>query len=78
MVFHSERLDLEKHQVGDFSCGEESLDPWLREEAARVVVVDALNERAAGFYESLGFRRIPDSLRLIQKVADIEAALRPS
>ena len=46
--------------------------------AARLVVVDALHERAARFYESLGFSRIPDSLRLVQKISDIEAALRMS
>ncbi len=45
--------------------------------AARLVVVDALNERVAQLYESLGFRRIPRSLLLVQKVADIEAALEP-
>jgi GNAT superfamily N-acetyltransferase len=42
--------------------------------AARFVLVDAVDERAAGFYEHHGFRRIPGSLRLIQKVADIAAA----
>jgi GNAT superfamily N-acetyltransferase len=42
--------------------------------AARIVVVDALAEGVAQFYESLGFRRLPGSLRLVQKVADIEAA----
>ena len=43
--------------------------------AARLVVVDALHENAARFYEALGFRRVPDSLLLVQKIADIEAAL---
>jgi hypothetical protein len=43
--------------------------------AARFVVVDALHEKAAGFYQHHGFRRIPDTLRLIQKVSDIAAAL---
>lgn len=43
--------------------------------AARVVVVDALNESVARFYEALGFRRIPGSLRLVQKISDVEAAL---
>lgn len=43
--------------------------------AARLVVVDALHERVAQFYESLGFRRIPGSLLLVQKLADVEAAL---
>ena len=44
--------------------------------AARLVVVDALHERVARFYEALGFRRIPASLLLVQKVADIEWSLR--
>lgn len=43
--------------------------------AARFVVVDALHEKAAGFYQHHGFRRIPDSLRLVQKVSDVAAAL---
>jgi GNAT superfamily N-acetyltransferase len=43
--------------------------------AARFLVVDALHERAAGFYEHHGFTRIPDTLRLIQKISDIAAAL---
>jgi GNAT superfamily N-acetyltransferase len=41
---------------------------------ARFVAVDALHEKAAAFYERLGFRRVPDSLLLVQKVADIRAA----
>jgi GNAT superfamily N-acetyltransferase len=41
---------------------------------ARVVVVDALHEKVAGFYEKLGFRRVPNSLVLVQKIADIEAS----
>lgn len=43
--------------------------------AARLVVVDALHEPVAAFYERLGFRRIPNSLLLVQKITDIEAAL---
>lgn len=43
--------------------------------AARLVVVDALHERVAQFYESLGFRRVPSSLVLVQRIADVEAAL---
>jgi GNAT superfamily N-acetyltransferase len=43
--------------------------------AAGVVVVDALHEKVASFYERLGFRRLPESLVLVQKIADIEAAL---
>lgn len=163
MAYRSERLDPERHDLREFSCGEASLDLWLREQAvsatarrtarswvwvdddgaivgyyalaahrvaredvpnkigrggpveipavllarlalseslrgdglgavlladalerivnatqtvaARLVVVDALHERVAKFYESLGFRRIPNSLLLVQKVTDIEAAL---
>lgn len=44
---------------------------------ARLVVVDALTERVALWYESLGFRRVPESLLLVQKVADIAAARTP-
>jgi GNAT superfamily N-acetyltransferase len=44
--------------------------------AARFVVVDALHEKAAGFYQHHGFKRIPGTLRLVQKVSDIERALR--
>jgi GNAT superfamily N-acetyltransferase len=46
--------------------------------AARLVVVDAIHERVAQFYESVGFRRVPGSLLLVQKVSDIEAALDES
>ena len=46
--------------------------------AARLVVVDALHEQVARFYQSLGFRRVPGSLLLVQRIADIEAALGPS
>ena len=45
--------------------------------AARFVVVDALHERAAAFYEHYGFKRIPGTLRLVQKVSDVAAALKP-
>lgn len=164
MTYRSERLDPERHDARDFTCGDASLDVWLRDQAvdatarrtartwvwvnedgavvgyyalaahrvaredvpnkigrggpvevpavllarlalseslrghglgavlvadaleriidatqsvaARLVVVDALHERVAQFYESLGFRRIPGSLLLVQKITDIEAALR--
>lgn len=164
MAYRSERLDPERHDVAGFTCGEASLDVWLREQAAsatarriartwvwsdpedrvvgyyalaahkvaredvpgrvgrggpteipavllarlalsqslrgqglgevlvadaltriveatqtvgaRLVVVDALHGPVAHFYESLGFRRVPDSLRLVQKLTDIEAALQ--
>jgi GNAT superfamily N-acetyltransferase len=160
--FRSERYDPARHDASTFSCGEESLDIWLREQAlastkrgtartwvwsdasgcvkgyyalaahkvarervpgrvgrggpqeipavllarlalsrelrgrglgavlvadamarvveatqtvgARLVVVDALHERVARFYETLGFTRIPGRLMLVQRIADIEAA----
>lgn len=162
--FGSERLDPERHDLSTFTCGEDSLDSWLREQAiaaikrgtartwvwvdesntvvayyalaahkvvrdvvpakigrggpveipavllarlalaqelrgqglgpllvadalervvsatqivaARLVVVDAIAERVAQLYETLGFRRVPGSLLLVQKISDVEAALR--
>lgn len=46
--------------------------------AARFVVVDALHDRAAGFYAHHGFRPIPGTLRLVQKISDVTAALHAS
>ena len=47
-----------------------------RQAAARLVVVDAIDERAAYFYEHFGFEPIPGSpTRLVQKMSSIEAAL---
>lgn len=43
--------------------------------AARFVVVDAIDEAAHGFYAHHGFRGIPNTMRLVQKVSDIAAAL---
>ena len=43
--------------------------------AARFVVVDDRDEVVAAFYEHYGFRRIPDSMRLVQKVSDIASAM---
>lgn len=45
--------------------------------AARFVVVDALHEKAATFYEHHGFRRIEGTLRLVQKISWVVAALGP-
>lgn len=44
--------------------------------AARFVVVDAIDEHAASFYEHHGVRPVPRTLRLVQKVSDIAAAIR--
>jgi GNAT superfamily N-acetyltransferase len=47
--------------------------------AARMAVVDALDEKAGRFYEHYGFVRVPgDDHRLVQKIGDIAAALRPT
>jgi GNAT superfamily N-acetyltransferase len=43
--------------------------------AARFVLVDSIDEEAAGFYEYFGFKRIPGDTRLYRKVSDILAAL---
>jgi GNAT superfamily N-acetyltransferase len=45
--------------------------------AARIVAVDALHERAATFYEHYGFKRVPGTLRLVQRISDVAAALEP-
>lgn len=41
--------------------------------AARFLIVDAIDENAARFYERHGFTRIPGQLRLVQKVSDLAA-----
>lgn len=44
--------------------------------AARMIVVDAIDERAAAFYQHHGFQTIPGNpFRLLQKVSDVAAAL---
>ncbi|HEU0132505.1 MAG TPA: GNAT family N-acetyltransferase [Mycobacteriales bacterium] len=45
--------------------------------AARFVVVDAIDDNAAAFYEHHGFRRVPGDgpARLVQKVSAIAASL---
>jgi GNAT superfamily N-acetyltransferase len=45
--------------------------------AARFVVVDAIDQAAHGFYRHHGFREIPGSMRLVQKINDIAAAVGP-
>ncbi|MCW2539816.1 MAG: GCN5-related N-acetyltransferase [Frankiales bacterium] len=46
-----------------------------RNVGARFTVVDALHENACAFYQHYGFKRIPDTLRLVQKMSTIEASL---
>lgn len=42
------------------------------------MVVNALHDRAAGFYAPHGFRAIPRTLRLVQKISDVTVALTAS
>jgi GNAT superfamily N-acetyltransferase len=46
-----------------------------RNVGARFAVVDALHEKACSFYLHYGFKRIPETLRLVQKMSSIEASL---
>lgn len=41
----------------------------------RLVIVDAIEEHAVGFYERYGFVRIAQTLRLYQKLSRVEASL---
>jgi GNAT superfamily N-acetyltransferase len=41
-----------------------------------MLVVDAINERAAAFYEGNGFVRLPDSMRLVLPMHAIEKLLK--
>ncbi|MDP9799392.1 GNAT superfamily N-acetyltransferase [Catenuloplanes nepalensis] len=43
--------------------------------AARFVVVDTIDRDAHGFYLHHGFREIPGTMRLVQKISDIAAAV---
>lgn len=75
------RLALDRSLHGRGHGGELLLDALARvvvatsQVAARFVVVDALHEKAVTFYEHHGFRRIPDTLRLVMKVSDAAAAI---
>jgi hypothetical protein len=42
-----------------------------------ILVVDAISEQAAAFYEAHGFVRLPESLRLVLPMPAIEKLLRP-
>jgi hypothetical protein len=47
--------------------------------AGRRVVVDAIDDRAARFYERYGFRPCPDlPLRLVRKASDVARSLDPA
>jgi GNAT superfamily N-acetyltransferase len=76
------RLALDRRMQGQGLGGELLWDALTRAvaaseiAAARVVVVDAIDEPAARFYEHHGFVRVPsNAVRLVQKVGDVAAAL---
>lgn len=46
-----------------------------KEVAFRLVVVDAIDEEAARFYEKYGFKRVPGDMRLYRKLSDLECDL---
>ena len=76
------RLALDRSLHGQGFGGELLVDALTRAvqasevAAARLVVVDAINEAAASFYEHHGFTAVPSNRqRLVQKISDIAAAL---
>lgn len=42
---------------------------------ARFVVVDAIDANAASFYTRHGFKKVPETMRLVQKVSAIQSAI---
>ena len=46
------------------------------EGGGRLVVVDAIDDVAAGFYEHFGFRATPGTMRLSGKVSTIRGSVR--
>jgi GNAT superfamily N-acetyltransferase len=76
------RLALDQSLHGQGLGGELLIDALSRAvkasevAAARLVVVDAIDEAAASFYEHHGFIAVPGNRqRLVQKIGDIAAAL---
>jgi len=67
-----------------FDCGEEALNEFLRRYAGKshelggvAIVIDAKNERVAGWYASYGAVPLLDApLSLLLPIATVEAALR--
>ena len=41
---------------------------------ARLVVVDATAEPVARFYETLGFRRVPGCMMLVQRISEVQGS----
>jgi GNAT superfamily N-acetyltransferase len=76
------RLGLDKRAqgrgLGGGLLGDAAERAWIASQnvGARFLVVDALHTKAASFYEHHGFKRIPGTLRLLQKMSAIAAAIR--
>ena len=82
-TFVSETL-ADHHLLVQSSSGNDALDTWLHHQGGpspegrrRLVVVDAIDEAAAAFYEHHGFVvAVPGNRqRLVKRVSDIAAAL---
>lgn len=77
------RLALDCNLHGEGHGGEVLADALMRVVAAteivgaRFVVVDAVHEKAATFYEHYGFLRIPGSSRLFRKISSIDRDVNP-
>lgn len=58
---------LQGRRLGALLLADAARRAWLSAESvgSSMLVVDALDERAAGFYAAFGFVRLPDSRRLI-------------
>lgn len=76
------RLALDRGEHGTGLGGHLLIDALRRsvrgghEFGARAVVVDAINDDAASFYQHFGFHRL-DGARLWRRIGDIEASLEP-
>jgi len=79
------RLAVDRHEQGQ-QLGSRLLSEALRlavaasdTAAARLVVVDAIDDRAAAFYRRWGFIDVPENPhRLFRKISDIRRTLEPS
>jgi GNAT superfamily N-acetyltransferase len=76
------RLALDRSLHGQGLGGQLLLDALERavdasaRAAARLIVVDAIDDAAAGFYHRFGFRPCPDPHRLVRKTSEVAKALQ--
>ena len=61
------RKDLQGHGIGSILLAKALAKSYenAAEVGSSMVVVEAIDERAAGFYQAYGFIRLPESMRLI-------------